>query len=183
MKTQFNRVKTWLPRKGSNKKTWAHLHKRFVVRVQNDPDYLLVYSDGSRIVIGGADKYGYGVVGFTDSVEVFQASDGQNGGMILFEAEMKGFQLAAERIRQYLDDPSTTQPPTRVYVFGDDVDSLRRILRSKPNKGEQYARAFRRAIEAVLSNRPHLQVTVGWSPSHCGIRGNSGLAKQSARNA
>jgi hypothetical protein len=48
----------------SHKRTWTDDHLEFINEIEDDPEYLYVYTDGSLREAEGKRSAGYGVVGY-----------------------------------------------------------------------------------------------------------------------
>ena len=82
------------------KEDWADNHAEFVAETEDDPGYLLVYSDGSLTERQGRRLTGHGTVGYTCGKEVFRRGEALGEHVEVYDAEMAGLRAAAEEVKR-----------------------------------------------------------------------------------
>jgi hypothetical protein len=85
----------------------------------------------------------------------------------VFDAEMAALAIAAKRVES-LVTPTT---PT-VLFFADNQAAVQQIVNLKPHAAQAHSILFRKSIDCILTQFPHLSIEIYWIPGHAGIAGN-----------
>jgi ribonuclease HI len=153
----------------TDKQEATDLHRTFISNLSRTNNSLLVYTDGSLLKRSGFQQAGAATVGYRGNAEIFHLQMGLGGRAEIFDAEVAGLMMAANRATAYIHDhPSISS----VHFFTDCSSALSAIHKPKAEAGQHYAATFCQTISRLLTEHPELKVNLAWCPSHSGIRGN-----------
>lgn len=170
------RIQVTGPRPLEPKEDAASRHRAEIKKYLADPEHLLIYTDGSQMLMGDHGRYatGAGIVGYCQGDVLFERSIGMGGSEEVYDAELEGLAAAAEFVRdQILAEPDFWQVrPKIIHFFCDNSAAVGYILTGKAQAGQWRSKRFRKAIFDMLDADPEKQVEVAWVPGHQDVKGN-----------
>ena len=156
----------------SVKEQWRDDHINFVTELEDNNDFLFIYSDRSLMEQGGRRRTGYSLVGYNKGEIVFKRSSTLGEHAEVYDMEMMGIQITMEETWNYINTESSLPKPHNVIFYADNTGTIDIIFDGKPGKGQAHSRAFRKTISKILNNNEDTRVMISWCPSHSGITGN-----------
>ena len=163
----------------NNRKSHAAQHNSIFHTSSDDPNLLLIYTDGSRYSHKGNKKAGYGVVGIYLRRVAFSFTIPLSKGASVFNDEMHTLAHASTHIKKFL----TFCPHiSEVKIYSDSSSSIQMIFDGSPHPSQQASILFRSNMLTLFNTLPHLRVTVQWTPGHCGVVGQV-MADKAAKSS
>ena len=95
-----DRVKIFTPPMASGcsvKEQWKDNHINFVTELEDNTDFLFVYSDGSLTEERGRRRTGYGVIRYNNGEVVFKCNSALGEHAEVYDAEMMGIHMLQKR--------------------------------------------------------------------------------------
>ncbi|QRW06896.1 Reverse transcriptase from mobile element jockey protein [Ceratobasidium sp. AG-Ba] len=132
---------------------------------------LLCYSDGSKRITNGSRRVGAGFLIIRSGQEVSQGKLSLGPRADVFDAEMMALAISAKRAEYMV--AHSHDPPKSILFSSDNQAAVRSISSLKPHNAQCASIIFRKAIDAILSNHPHIEITVQWIPGHSDFHGNT----------
>jgi ribonuclease HI len=158
--------------------TSREMHLNIISNLQNDPNVIYLYSDGSKINKAGFYRIGAAAVAYYLGNEVETGLLGLGGHAEVFDAEMAALSLSASKAANIIADFLNINS---IHFFADNAASINAITDPKPGPAQYFALKFHNTLKPLLESNHNLTITVAWCPSHCDIPGNERadeLAKQ-----
>lgn len=173
------------PKKTStSKKEEAEKHMKYVRQLNSDEAHLVIYTDGSKLSVRGAQQCGAAAVFLRKGREIPGISIAQSLGTKaeVYDAEMAAMDYAALTAVSY----ACINSVRHIHFFVDNNTAAQSIFEGQPGAAQQHSLSFRASIIYYLDSDPTHTVEIAWAPSHHDIPGNERadrMAKAAARSS
>ncbi|TFY57753.1 hypothetical protein EVJ58_g6828 [Rhodofomes roseus] len=152
------------------KKSAATEHSQKMSHLNQLPDHLMLYSDGSLQEPRGVRKVGAGFLAISMEHMLFGRRIAMSPKSEVYDAEMAGLRFAATDAIIYA---TQTNPSIQhLHFFTDNTSAIVSIFEAKAGPSQGHSRVFREAITTFLDADPARSVEIAWTPGHQGIIGN-----------
>ena len=144
----------------------ASINRRLIRSSATD---LSFFCDGSRKRCGeGKKRSGLGVVIYRGNTIQDSISVGLGRRSSVFDAEMFALALSAKRALELVSSGDVTS----ISFYSDSASALRLITSTNVHPSQVASFLFVRRVSQILSDFPHIQISLEWSPGHAGVIGN-----------
>ena len=127
----------------SVKLDWAEDHTNLFDKNKDNNELLFVYTDGSLSYDKGTCKTGYGVAAFRKGIEITTENSAMGEHVEVYDAEMKGLEIASKVIHNLFNNETTTLP-SRIVISTDNTGAIQRIFQGSPGKAQTSSLEFRK---------------------------------------
>ncbi|KAG9126385.1 hypothetical protein FRC07_003632 [Ceratobasidium sp. 392] len=141
---------------------------RAAIESSNVEGALACFTDGSKRIQSNCRRTGAGYVIYGRGKEVFSGRVGLGPRADVFDAEMLGLALAAQKACAL----AIESPIDTIRFFVDNMAAVRMIADLSPHAAQSSSIIFRKAIDLYLYTVQDAKVEVIWVPGHKGISGN-----------
>ena len=101
---------------------------------------------------------------------------GADDAHTVFEGEVVGIILATDIIREKIH-------VVKANILLDNQAAIQSMTRRRHQSGQQLIHEAQEAIEDIISERPHLSLSISWVPGHSNVQGNEEADKHAKRAA
>ncbi|KAG9125840.1 hypothetical protein FRC07_005990 [Ceratobasidium sp. 392] len=129
---------------------------------------LACFTDGSKRLQSGCRRTGAGFVIYGRGEEVLSGRVGLGPRADVFDAEMLGLALAAQKACAL----AIESPIDTIKFFVDNMAAVRMIADLSPHAAQSSSIIFRKAVDLYLHTVQDAKVEIFWVPGHKGISGN-----------
>ena len=169
-----NRVSNNIPQQ--KKEVVAEAHTNLTNMLVNNPEHLLIYTDGSQTNTG---SNGTGLV-VTHAQHPYQEAQWNLGRHIeVNDAEWFGILQATLYARQCLEDNTNTNT---IWIFIDNQAAIRRCTKPHPSPGQHLSLQIIENLQTILAIRPNIRVNIQWIPGPAEVLANE-IADKCAKQA
>ncbi|QRV91224.1 Reverse transcriptase from mobile element jockey protein [Ceratobasidium sp. AG-Ba] len=159
------------PRGGSEERDKHVAEAKDRISSAEEDGSLLCYGDGSKRIINGSRRVGAGFLITRSGREVSRGKLSLGPRADVFDAEMMALAISAKRAA-YMVSQSQSPPPFIIFS-SDNQAAVRSISSLKPHAAQAASIMFRRSIDQILTDNPHISITVQWIPGHSDFHGNN----------
>ncbi|KAG9019083.1 hypothetical protein FRB90_006606 [Tulasnella sp. 427] len=181
-----HRVKFNLQRPGETKGEAAARHDEETRAFRDDPDHILVYTDGSQTMVTGMGlRAGAAVVAYKERQILWEVKFGLGAQSEVWDAEMAALTTAGSRITQVARDRTSDLGTTakHLHFYTDNSGAAQVIFEGQTKPCQVLSTMFRRAILAFLDASPENTVEIAWVPGHQDIAGNEAVDERAKEAA
>src|SRR5260221_1693139 len=136
---KLERVQTFLPTNiqgESVKEQWTDDHIEFITENEDNPNFLVIYSDGSLTNKDGRRQTGYRVAGYYLGKRVFERKGALGEQAKVYNTEMTGLSEAREAAKSFIINGEWTQQPTQIVFYADNTAAISHIYKGTPGKAQ-----------------------------------------------
>jgi ribonuclease HI len=169
------RVLINIPRQ--KKEEVVEAHTNLTNMLVNNPEHLLIYTDGSQTRAG---SNGTGLVAIHAQHPHSEAQWNLGKHVEVYDTELFGVLQATAHARQWVDDHPNT---STIWIFVDNQAAIQRCTTPHPTPGQHLSLQIINNLQTILNARPNTKVNIQWVPGHTEVIGNEAAdrcAKQAA---
>ena len=141
-------------------------HTSLINTLLNDPQHLLLYTDGSQTK---GSFCGTGMVSIHAQHPHSEAMWSLGKHVEVYDAELFGILQATDHARQWIEQNRDIKT---IWIFVDNQAAIHRCLKPHPTAGQHLSLQIIDNIQTILTTRPDTQVRIQWVPGHTAVHGN-----------
>ena len=152
-----------------DKEKYVKGHEDRIKRLANDPNTIVIYTDGSKKLTHGLQRTGAGVVVYRAGRELRTKSLGTGCKSDEFDAELAGIMVGIRQAKCIADEGHGIE---KVHMFTDGAAAIKAIETNKADAGQLIVHNILKTCQQFLDENPARSISIEWVPGHKGITGN-----------